>query len=272
MQGRSDLIDRYQHLSTRSNADAIFLTYDKKIENAIFLPNSSFGEGRSKLLEAALLKEKYDYYIFSDDDVKFATGGWDKFEEELIKVKPLVAIPLFLAVFKVVKYHIKSLKYQLFIESDEQLIAFHRSVIEDGIIFPRQTQFDKKSWWIGAEIQIALIQNFYHNSAVQFNTIQVLNDESRKYPGRDLDATIHIKEARKWLDMQFRGNYKDIRKRNKLFSCRTNCSKIISWYRTLKFMFFNRKNKSIKNIRNILYSDSILLKQHLATINQKYPD
>jgi len=63
IQGRSDLIKNYLNLVNRDNADAIFLTYDKQIDEAIFFPNSTWAQGRNKILEIALEKEDYLYYI-----------------------------------------------------------------------------------------------------------------------------------------------------------------------------------------------------------------
>ena len=36
VQGKSDLVRNYFHLAERPETDAVFLTYDKEIENAIF--------------------------------------------------------------------------------------------------------------------------------------------------------------------------------------------------------------------------------------------
>ncbi len=69
VQGQSELVKNYLHLADRDSADAVFLTYDKPIEEALYFPNSTWAQGRNKMLEIALTKEDYLYYIFCDDDI-----------------------------------------------------------------------------------------------------------------------------------------------------------------------------------------------------------
>jgi len=80
VQGKSELIRNYFHLLGNPNSEVIFLTYDRPIEEAIFFPNSTWAQGRNKLLETALSKGDYLYYIFCDDDINFIRGSWDTFE------------------------------------------------------------------------------------------------------------------------------------------------------------------------------------------------
>ena len=121
MQGRSDLVETYFHLADRENADALFLTYDKEIENAIFFPNSKWSEGRNKLLEIAKNKGEYDYYIFCDDDISFKRGSWDEFEFLLLKYRPAIAHPLFIP--KAAKTPLPYLEKQPFCVADQQFMA-----------------------------------------------------------------------------------------------------------------------------------------------------
>ncbi len=94
VQGESNLISNYLDLKKREDADVIYLTYDKKVENAIYFPNSTWSEGRNKLLKAARLKGEYLYYIFCDDDIEFRKGSWDEFERLLILHKPAIGFPV----------------------------------------------------------------------------------------------------------------------------------------------------------------------------------
>jgi hypothetical protein len=81
---------------SRKDIDVIFLAYDKPVENAIYFPNSTWGEGRNLLLEKTLASQKeYEYYIFLDDDVRFVKGDFERFENQLIKYGPTVAVPIF---------------------------------------------------------------------------------------------------------------------------------------------------------------------------------
>ena len=70
VQGKSEYISKFFFLQERKRAHALFLTYDAKVEGALYLPESTFAQGRNKLLiEAEKLKNNYLYYIFLDDDV-----------------------------------------------------------------------------------------------------------------------------------------------------------------------------------------------------------
>jgi len=62
VQGESYLVKEYYHLQERDNADAIFLTYDRQIDGAVYFPNSTWTEGRNKLLAAARKKGEYLYF------------------------------------------------------------------------------------------------------------------------------------------------------------------------------------------------------------------
>ena len=88
------------------NSDIFFLTFYQKTGN-IFLPKSTFNEGRNALLRHALAMEQtpgYEYFIFLDDDVDLVTvkdaeyfwredmeeNPWRRFEQFLQKFAPSV--------------------------------------------------------------------------------------------------------------------------------------------------------------------------------------
>lgn len=205
VQGCADLVNQYLHLADRDNADALFLTYDKSIKEALFLPNSTWTQGRNKLLEIALTqgkKEGYIYYILCDDDIAFKKGGWDEFEQQLMTIKPAIAVPV---VPRTQITVLKFLKYQPFLVNDEQLMAFHHQVTSDGIVLPYQTQFDDIHWFVGCRIQERIIQTLYRGNAVQFNNIQITNECRGRYYHF---FSGHIRwggRAKEWLVSQFGG-------------------------------------------------------------------
>jgi hypothetical protein len=217
IQGKAELIKNYLHLSDNPNADVIFLTYDQPleavinqaVEESIFFPKSTWAEGRNKLLEMALTKGEYLYYIFCDDDIKFIKGSWEIFEEQLLTYKPAIAIPINP---KIIQTPLKGLKYQSFLRNDEQLMAFHQDVVKDFILLPYQNQFDSTYWWIACQIQEALIQQFYSSDAIQFNNICVSNYSGENYvrPQSESDNKILYKLVDDWLSDQFLSKYKDI--------------------------------------------------------------
>ena len=181
VQGQSGRVKNYLHLAARQQADALFLTYDRPLEGseALFLPQSSWAEGRNRLLELARQRGAYRYYIFCDDDISFARGGWDEFEAQLLAFKPAIGVPV---VPTTVKHTLAWLEHQVFRLNDEQLMAFHHEVVADALVLPYQRCFDAIHWWITCEIQKALIQRFYPRGAVQFNRIEIANDCHARYP------------------------------------------------------------------------------------------
>ena len=200
VQGQSGRIKNYLHLAAREQADALFLTYDKPLEGgeALFLPQSSWAEGRNRLLELARQRGAYRYYIFCDDDISFIKGDWDEFEAQLLALKPAIGIPV---VPKTANHTVAWLKHQVFLLNDEQLMAFHHEVVADALVLPYQLQFDATHWWITCEIQQALIQYFYPRGAVQFNRVEIANDCHDRYPMDE--GIVAIEYACRWLREQF---------------------------------------------------------------------
>lgn len=270
VQGRSDLVQDYLHLSERQNADAIFLTYDKKITDAIFFPNSTWAQGRNKLLEEAQKLGSYQYYIFCDDDIEFKKGGWSKLEENLLSLVPAIAIPVFLE--KTKNSPLRWLKYHSFLFNDEQIIAFHKDVLRDGIVLPYQTQFDNIHWWASCQIQQILIQNFYSSASIQLNDIQIANKIHNRYPLSKKNRLKFQKLVRDWFSVQFATDYKDIK-----MSIRKNFH-IIIW-RTIIYFLCHHLHKQVPrysvreaDIRKKLFFDSEILKRYEHYLSSRYED
>ncbi|MGB1249200.1 MAG: hypothetical protein ACPG8W_01095 [Candidatus Promineifilaceae bacterium] len=209
VQGQAKLVQAY--LSLKERADTLFLTYDEPLDGAIFFPNSTWAEGRNHLLEIARSRGAYRYTIFCDDDIQFLRGGWALFERALLRYEPAVGVPIFTP--KTVKTPLRGLPYQPFLINDEQLMAFHHTVVADNILLPYQTQFDNIHWWASCRIQEVLTQNFYTPNAIQFNHIHVLNTERTRYP-HDAPAVAQFRtRVHTWLTKQFVGGaYIDIRR------------------------------------------------------------
>jgi hypothetical protein len=217
VQGKAELVKNYLHLSENRNADVIFLTYDQPIEavtkqaieESIFFPKSTWAEGRNRLLEMALNKGEYLYYIFCDDDIKFIKGSWEIFEKQLLTYQPAIAVPVNR---KTVQTPLKGLKHQCFLTNNEQLMAFHQDLVKDFILLPYQNQFDSIYWWISCEIQEVLIQNFYCSDVIKFNNIFISNDSGENYvrPESDSDHKILYKILDDWLSDQVLSKYKNM--------------------------------------------------------------
>ncbi len=217
VQGKAKAVHRFYHLREREGADAIFLTYDEKIDGAIYYPDSSWAEGRNLLLERASGSgHDYQYYLFLDDDTRFVKGGFELFEKRLLDYRPAVAMPVFVpktsATILGVGGSCNSDKFvalrrvQICRKGDAQFIAFHRDVISDRLVVPLQTQFDDVSWWFTSSTQQLLIFNLYGSATLQFNEIAVKNEVHGEYPRGDFQ---HIQSE--WLNSQFSRAFVDPR-------------------------------------------------------------
>ena len=206
MQGASASLEAYAQLAERANADAIFLTYDKPLAGAIFAPESRWGEGRNLLLKAALEKPDYLYYIFCDNDIDFQRGSWALLERELLRYRPAIAVPMFHP--KNSSLSLRWLSYQACLINDEQLIAVHRQVVEDGIAVPYQAQFDADHYWATGLSQQLILKNFYFYDLMQLNNICVGNDSGSGHPGTPAQSRLAKAKLAEWMRCEFKHAYK----------------------------------------------------------------
>ncbi|GAB5534703.1 MAG: hypothetical protein Rubg2KO_09520 [Rubricoccaceae bacterium] len=208
VQGQRELVSTFLHLADRPQADALFLTYDEPLhaEGAIFFPNSTWAEGRNRLLEEARQNGSYRYYIYSDDDVEFERGGWQDLEDGLLAHTPAIGVPV------VPKTYDTTVPFsvQPFRLNDEQVMGLHHDVVEDNLIVPYQTRFDDVHWWASCQIQQILIQSFYHQDALQFNGITVRNECAGRYANPDEGRSTYKTLLRDWLATQFVDSFRDI--------------------------------------------------------------
>lgn len=178
IQGSADNLIQFNYLK-KQNSDVISLSYDKEIpENSIswkniFLPKSTWAEGRNKLL-SEVFNSDFDYIIFLDDDVKVAKGSFGEFERLLSMYKPSIGLPL-CDVIKNSHRHLPQLKIQRPVGLDQLMQAYSKDVVYEAKVLPFVTDFDANSWWISCEINQYLILSQYPNNTIQFNEIEVIN-------------------------------------------------------------------------------------------------
>lgn len=182
VQGSRSNILKFAHLQSESS-DLITLTYDQDIDESevewlsnIFYPKSTFAEGRNRQLEVATqIGGNYLYYIFLDDDVSFKKGTYADFEKLLLEHEPAVGVPL-CDIVKNSDHYIKKLKIQHPVVMDQIVQAYHHRVVKEKIVLPFVTNFDHLSWWYSCEINNYLILRYYRGYVMQFNTIEINND------------------------------------------------------------------------------------------------
>lgn len=205
IQGQADLVKQNFIELHNLKKDVISLTYDEKLEGSIFFPNSTWAEGRNKLLEIATQDgNDYEYYVFLDDDTTFIKGDYKKFEALLLQYKPLIASPI---TRKTSRISLSFLKYQGLTIHDEQVLAFHKKVVDDGIVLPLVTKFDQLHWWISCEIQERLIYKYYVGKFIQFNEVRVTNDETVRYKSTmKIDQNEIIRQTKEYFEIELKTN------------------------------------------------------------------
>lgn len=212
VQGQACRVRNFFHLGERENASALFLTYDERLPEAIFFPQSTWAEGRNRLLAA--VQERgidYDYLVFVDDDTHFYLGDWAAFEQGLKAYKPAIGVPVFdRTVNTVLPYPM--FPVQSFTYNDEQLMAFSREVVAERKILPYQTQFDTLHWWATCRLQQILIQNFYADEVLQINTARVANLETRRYPVKTVSDEAFKGPVLAWVRQQYGQHCRDVDK------------------------------------------------------------
>jgi hypothetical protein len=208
VQSSADRLPPYRSLADRPASDALFLTWDKPVEGAVFQECCSWGEGRNRLFQLAHERPGYLYYIFIDDDIVFVKGSYARFEELLLQHRPAFACPVFIpkTLYTVLglggglfRPPFRCLQVQLERRGDCQMTALHRTVLEDGLLFPAQTHFDNLGWWTTSSTLQILVTALYGRHSLQFNPIAIINAEHRPY----LRSLAYPDQAL-WLRRQFR--------------------------------------------------------------------
>jgi len=184
------------------------LTFRDEAPDAIFLPGSTWTEGRNRLLEQARASgSAFDYFIFSDDDVGFAAGSWKGFQADLEAHRPAIGVPAFYDPDGCPDVH-------AVYDFDAIVTAFHRDVIEDGLVLPYIADFDADSWWLSQYFVIHLANALYPNGVVKLPRTAVTNIQHRAYPRIEADrfgdydsAYFALWQDHDWARQRFRTHF-----------------------------------------------------------------
>lgn len=170
------------------DADIVYLTYnyiDK--DTSIYLPKSTWTEGRNALYYHGLLREfkqgwKYKYFVLVDGDIRFSKEksivsqfeSWHKF---LLEWEPALASPT---------YHDQPHRLGEDIYTyglvDAMFNAIHREVID--VLLPYSTYWDSKSWWASQAIMAVRANLLYRGHIMLYGGISGYNAEHTPYPQR----------------------------------------------------------------------------------------
>ena len=172
----------------------IILSYKHNTpETDIFYPGSSWTDGRNRLFEIATKNNKYDYYVFLDDDLGITPEKIEEFESSLNNFTdyPPVVLPKMWkynegkTTYKI-KYNRKGLqnnnfKFQTVDWFDAAFNAFHKDAINK--LLPYDNTYDKQSWHYSQLLLIFKSNFLYYNKITQMNNINILENRNHSpYP------------------------------------------------------------------------------------------
>ncbi len=180
------------------SCDVLLLTWQHPAdrEDTVFLPGSSWNEGRNRLLWEARQRAQrtgndYRYYIFLDEDcrvredaelaqrLKIALAGnpFRTFEQFLLEWEPAVGYT---------RYDWQHFEdgrpVNLGHNIDALFNAFHRETLD--VLLPYYTGFDSESWLYSQHIVNHLASLFFHPHRIQCNLVCTENARRRGYAQR----------------------------------------------------------------------------------------
>lgn len=193
-----ELPPTFQALRALVEERLIWLTFAAPAEGALYLPNSSWTEGRNRLLAEALERyPDFDYLVFCDDDLVFLQGSWQAWEAELAYWRPAIASPSYPHPLPY-----PDMRAHTLYNFDAMMNAFHRVCVEDGVILPYISKFDQVTWWLSQFFLMHFANALYPGQIAKFTRICVDNIEHRDYPRITADefapfADMYLNEG--WL-------------------------------------------------------------------------
>jgi hypothetical protein len=226
IQGRSNLINILFE-NVNFGPKVVILTWDSEFPAnelpsyvlRIFFPNSTWAEGRNRLLEeASIAYPDAEYFVFLDDDVEFTGQSLKYFEELILNYRPKIAVPLCDRIMREMSYSRRQMERP--IRHDQVMMAFHKSVLKDGIVLPIDTKFDNLSWWLTCELNHYMIQKFYFREMLSFNNVVIRNSNHSHELDSDLHAgekseykakftSIHLEQVKYYIEEKY-GSQKSI--------------------------------------------------------------
>jgi hypothetical protein len=180
------------------DSDVLLLTWSRPADwpDAVFLPGSSWNEGRNRLLWEARQRARrmggdYRYYIFMDDDCRLhedalladqlgipLTGNpFRTFEGFLREWEPAVGYTRYDW-----QHYEEGRPVNLGHNIDALFIAFHWETLD--LLLPYYTGFDSESWLYSQHIINHLASLFYHPYRIQYNLITTTNTRRKGYAPR----------------------------------------------------------------------------------------
>lgn len=252
MQGRAKEIDKVKNYLF--NKQVLFLTWDEPQHDSIYFPESTWAEGRKKLLSIIKI-DKYDYVIFVDADFDILRGNISSFEKKLAQYRPAIAVPVVDKNKNQYKRYLKKFKQALVFHTDEQFQAIEVNVLNN--LFnnnPYVSRYDQLSWWYPCVIVQAFISRLLWRSSLVDLEFEITNGHEGGYINRYSPEYIHNeikKYGIKWYFPFLANDKKKLRSRisNQLYYYLDKIILNVSIY-LFKFIFKKVDQALIKKLYN----------------------
>lgn len=162
------------------------LAWDEESPGAHHIPGTSWSQGRRLGLDGLRSSSDWSrlqYVVFMDADAGPTPHLLDRFEEEIIRLQPAVAVPVVERLRSTSTFVRRA--WQLALETDEQVQAFRRELIDDFYGgSPYSSVYDDLSWWYPCIINQSAILRYLWRSTIQINTVRFDNTSHGPYPNR----------------------------------------------------------------------------------------
>ena len=139
-----------QQLMLADNVHIIGATYEKSQEGLVFVPGSTYAEGRNALLyeacrlEVVRLRFRFSYLVFVDDDIEILGGSFSAWHSDLLFWEPAVMVPSYRSLLDQRRYKGRPVGVWQY---DSFFVAYHRELAD--ALLPLNTSLDdaKVCWW-----------------------------------------------------------------------------------------------------------------------------
>lgn len=174
---------KQDYIESNFDRDIKCISYQNQHPESIFLPNSTWTDGRNKMIEYALIKDiTYDYVCFMDDDISFIQGNFESCENDIMNHNYSIYIPQ-LKGYPYTKTQNLKKTYTLWFDAICNYFKF--DLLRNNKIFPYKNNYDHVSWWCSQLILIFEIALEYPCQVVVSKINSIKNNLSRNYPRQD---------------------------------------------------------------------------------------
>lgn len=182
VQAEAGVPRRLKNQLDRSGGDTVLLTWRERVDGAIFLPNSTWTDGRNRLYQEVKDKD-YDYFVYMDEDVNLTTSktgdAVSVFVELLCKYRPAIGVPQHPDWAGLAQY-IQDGEISTHYSFDAVFVAIRKDVHDT--LLPYSNIDDEISWHLSQLYFNHIARVCYPTQIAYFNDVLARNELNRPYP------------------------------------------------------------------------------------------